>query len=389
MLVAAAFGCPDESILGFEKAQVVVQVDPGRARLAQHSALVQAVGIDHDQVETLLIAALALERERARIGKPGDTREIDIRVLPEIDPAHARGARLHQTELDRYVRPSGGRIALADGLGAIGIDLAALDLVDARFVVALERDLRIVRRPPVAGRAIHLLLRDELGLGVVYRALAVERQLVVQAGAQIDRVQILLADERHVTPLRRHLRIDDVETARRQRAQLGAGFRVEIVKPQSLADAEQQFPAVRRPAIRGDPAQLRRALALATRLLRIGQFGAGAKLNRIDELARRAGGHFIDPQIELVLIVLAPTQERDAAAVRRDLQRARTLPVEVGIAVDAFDRQFFGHGRHRNRHRGGVEQDAHRDLPGEARLSLRGGEEEMCRTCGMWPLPAG
>ena len=381
MLVPALLGRPHERVLVLEEAQVIIEIDPCRAGLLEHRAMVQAVRIDEHELQVLLVAALALEHERARVGQPVHARKINVAVpagilavgtgLAEIHPAHARIARPHQPEPDRDIRPSRGRIALRHRFGAIGVDLGALDLVDAGFVVVLERDQRIVRRPPVAGRAIHLLLRDELGLAVVHGTLAVARQLVVEAGLKIDRVEILLADERHVAAFRRDLRIDHVEPGRRQAAQLRAGLRVEIVEPQPLADAEQDLAAVRRPAVRDDAAQLRDALALAAGLLGVGKLRRRTQRCRIDEPARRAAGDVEGPEIELVLVAVAALEERDAAAVRRDLERARARPVDVGIGVDPLDRQFRGHGGRADRNRGGAEQDAHENLPSMRGLSLR------------------
>ena len=104
------------------------------------------------------------------------------------------------------------------------------------------------------------------------RTRAIPGQLIVQSAREIDRVQILTTYERDVTAARRNLRVIHLKTLGRQRTQLDARLRVEVVQPQPLAHAKQQFAAVGRPAIRDDALELRDAFAFATRFLRVRQF---------------------------------------------------------------------------------------------------------------------
>ena len=75
------------------------------------------------------------------------------------------------------------------------------------FVDARERDVPLVRRPPVAGVAIHLLLRDEFGHAEAHRAAAFARHGAFRAGGEVDDVQILVAHETHEVRARRETRV--------------------------------------------------------------------------------------------------------------------------------------------------------------------------------------
>ena len=182
------------------------------------------------QVESFLIALQDLIRKALAIGQPFRTREIDIRIRAEIDPARVAASRSDETQFDRHVGTSRSRIALLDHFAAVGVDLEALDLVDAGFVVTLVSDGRIVGRPPVAGEALEFFLGDEFRFAVVDRAAAVPGQLHRLAGAgEIDDPQILLAHVRDVAAFRRDLRVDH-RTAGRQFAQRIGSSGGQIVK---------------------------------------------------------------------------------------------------------------------------------------------------------------
>ena len=245
MLVTVALGRPHECILTLQEMQVVVEIDPGRARFRQQRRLAQVVDRDGHEVEAMLVARLALEREAASVRKPIDAREVDIGVLAQVDPARLAAARSDHAELHGDIRSTRGRVALADRRAAIGIHLGTLDRVHFRFIVTFESDRRIVRRPPVSGGTVHLLLRDEFRLAIVHGPVAVACQLEVESAREVDHVEVLPAHERHVAAARRDLRVVDLEPDRGQRAQVRAGFRIEVVQPQAFVDAEQQLARVR------------------------------------------------------------------------------------------------------------------------------------------------
>ena len=75
------------------------------------------------------------------------------------------------------------------------------------FVDPDESHGRVVRRPPVTGVAVHLFLGDELGHAVANQPAAVLRQAKLLERFEIDGVQVLVADERHVPPRGAELRI--------------------------------------------------------------------------------------------------------------------------------------------------------------------------------------
>ena len=195
MLVTAALAGPEQALAVGEEAQVIVEVEPGRAAFGQHGALFEALGLDDAQLEALLVACFDLKREAPGIGQPIDAREVDVGVDAEVDPACLAAGRGDQAELDRDIGLAGGRVALLDDFGALGIDLAALDDVDRRFIVAFEGDRRIVGRPPVTSVACHLLLGDELGLAVVDGSAAIAGQRAGLVAGQVDDPEILPANE--------------------------------------------------------------------------------------------------------------------------------------------------------------------------------------------------
>jgi hypothetical protein len=192
-----------------------------------------------DELEFLLVARLALERQALRIA-PVHARQIDVRVRAEVDPARLRaGLRRDHAELDRNIRIARGRIALFDDFRAVRIHLVTLLHRHVRLVDARERDRRIVGRPPVTGVAVHLLVGDELGHAVAdYRA-AVVRELGRLAASKINRPQVAVADEADVAAARGKLRVGRKAFAVRELAHcLPAGLR-EVDEVELAAEREQ------------------------------------------------------------------------------------------------------------------------------------------------------
>ena len=237
---------------------------------------------------------------------------------------------------------AGRRVTLFDRLGAIGIDLAALDDRHGAFVVTFECDSRIVRRPPVAGETIHLLLRDELCLAVMHGAAAVARELVRLAVAQVEHPQILLADVADVAAERRDLRVDRLAAGLEQ-AQRVAAVHAEIVQVQFAAKWKKQLFPIGRPVVVDDAMAPGDARAFAPRLLRIGQFRRlGLDNLGIDEHSRRVRSDVVFPQIERVLVVRLGAQERHARAVGRGLELDWGRPRQARAVEDALDSQLAG-----------------------------------------------
>ena len=76
-----------------QEVQVVRQVHPGAGGFRQQGAFGQRLRIDEHQIQALLIARQALERDRSTVRGPGDTRQVDIRIVPQPQPARAAAVR--------------------------------------------------------------------------------------------------------------------------------------------------------------------------------------------------------------------------------------------------------------------------------------------------------
>ncbi len=178
MAVAAAARGPEERATFRQEAQLVVQRHPAVAALLDEVVRAAVRGSDPSQQQASLVAALPLHGERTRVGEPVDAREIAVAGTDGVDARRLRRRPVRTVadrcdeELHLGIRPSGRGVALADHPHAVGEDLEALEFVDRGFVDAREGDQRLVRRPPVAGAAVHFLLRDELGDAELQRAAA-------------------------------------------------------------------------------------------------------------------------------------------------------------------------------------------------------------------------
>src|SRR5690606_31664244 len=181
-----------------------------------------------------------------------------------------------------------GRITLTEYASAVCIDLQALDFLHRRIVDAGEDDMRVVRRPPVASVAAHLLLSYEFGDAVLDEAAAVRGDGALLACAQIDHEQILISNEADVAAAGRELGIGLVRlTAGEARHRLG--LRVQIVQIQIAAERNEQALAVAGELVLDDAAQRSRALPFAPGFLFGRQLLVIAdQLSRIDQHAGRA-----------------------------------------------------------------------------------------------------
>src|SRR5262249_25579785 len=147
--------------------------------------------------------------------KPTDAREIEVGGAPEVH-LHRWRARspgglirspgrrdLGNKQLHDRIRRSGGRVALFDQLGAVGVDLGSLHLENGRLGNPREGYARLVGRPPVSRGASHLLLRNELGGSKTDSPAPLARNRLLVPGRQIIDHQILVADETDVATERR------------------------------------------------------------------------------------------------------------------------------------------------------------------------------------------
>ena len=318
--VAVALGPPDQAAV-LQDPQIVRQVEPavGCRRLGEDHGRAAGRGIDLQHVEPGLLAVLALHVERRSVRRPIDACEVDVGVRPHVHLHPRRAVGVHQPQLDRGVGRARGRVALLVDSRALGADRGARDHLHLALVGALHGDAAVVGRPPMAGVAVHLLLRDELCGAPRERAAAISRKRALLAGRQIDHEQVLVAHERGVAPRLRYLGVDLGRLALGQAADVAVERRdVEVA-----VERHEDRLAVGRPIIGGDAAGAADAQPLASHLLRLRHLRAGADLGRIDQHAALGGGGVDRPQIEAIAIGVARQQQRDEAAVGGQLGRAR------------------------------------------------------------------
>ena len=248
--------------------------------------------------------------------------EVRIRLVVPFDPerlARLIGVVMHRDDPQPrlYVGLSRPRIEERlrrfVGMNRIG-HLPHLDAVGVGLFIS---DRLAVRRPPVAGEAIHLLLGDELGQAV--------RLLLRAAGRQgffapdvIKPVNVVVEDVADVDAIRREFRIDDDAFARQEFVEL-ARLALHPVEPAGQGD-EEMLP-VRRQLEVGEAADAD-ALPLPPSLLPRAEvlLGALEQLFRREQFARLARRH-----IELVQALFR--------RLRRHRRNSTNLPSAVGFGL--------------------------------------------------------
>ena len=111
MFEARAARGPDEAGRVIEERQLVVEIDPRVAVLAQQLGGLSRGGIDLQQCQCLLVAALALHGEAGAAGQPVHAREIDVGVRTEIDLQRRRAdARPHPAAVRTVAQWHCGRL---------------------------------------------------------------------------------------------------------------------------------------------------------------------------------------------------------------------------------------------------------------------------------------
>ena len=235
------------------------------------------------------------------------------------------GREIRDEQVDARIARARGRIALPHDARARRLDLEALDLGDRRLVDARERDVALVGRPPVAGVAVHLLLRDELGHAEAHEAAAFARDRALLAGREVDDVEILVAHEAHVMRARREARVGLVALGAREPAHGLAGLARQVVDVQVAVRAESAAGGCRaRSCIR----RCRRAPRCAgARGAPLPRRTARARRRRACASPRAAGARawrdVEGPEIEAILVVVARAQVGDELAVGRNLDAAQ------------------------------------------------------------------
>ena len=182
------------------------------------SVVVPEAGSAFSRCQCLLVAALALHGEAGAVGEPVHAREIDVGVRTEIDLQRWRAARgriqpLYE-QLHDGIAGACGRVTLLDDFDAVGVDLEAIDFGHRRFIDPGEGDALFIRRPPVAGAAIHLLLRDEFRGSIADDAASILGDRSLGRAREIVDDEVLVADEAHVRAVRREVRVGFVACRR-------------------------------------------------------------------------------------------------------------------------------------------------------------------------------
>ncbi|MNX35805.1 hypothetical protein D3C86_660790 [compost metagenome] len=353
VLKAGALGRPDETALG-EEAQAVVQRHPGGGGFTDQGLLAAAGQVGLDQFQVLLVARLALEGEALRIA-PIHPCQVDVRVAAQVDPAR-RGAGLRgdHAQLHGDVVVAGGRVTLLDHLGAIGVHLIALLHRHRAFIDAGKGDCRVVRRPPVAGVAVHLLVGDELGHAIADGVAAIAGKLDLPAAGQVDHPQVARPHEADEAALGRQLGIGGKAFAVGELAYRGAALLAQVVQVQLAAKREQQRARVRRPLVIHDAGHGGDALAFPARLFLVAQrLQARQHHLGIDQQPGLATGDVIAPQIQLVAVGLLAAQETHLGPVRSHLGLHQGRAGQRQRTGDGLQGEFFGVGdRGRGEHEG-------------------------------------
>ena len=264
-------------------------------------------------------------------------------LLPRSTFTCARSVGLHDVQFDQHVGRARRGIALLVDLGPGRADRRARDDADRRLVEPLDRDVALVGRPPIAGAAIHFLLRDELRLAPMDGAAAVRGQRARRAAAERLHEQILVAHEADEAALRADHRVE-----------LAAG---RVGQPRDLA-VERRRDTGRRRAARGStcrraPSHRRRCpscppIRARSRCIFSASVSSAPLPTFFESTSiRSCAGRGVD----------APTgrsrsfssargaQRRQQRAVGRQPQRARLRSRQVRIAEHARHRQVAGLGR--------------------------------------------
>src|SRR5689334_14004744 len=101
------FGPPQEAAVA-QRGEIIAEVDPTLGSFGQQDLRLASRRIDREQVQPLLIAALALDVEGLTVLRPIDTRQINVAFLSQIDLYLARSVRLHDIEIDQRIGRPGG-----------------------------------------------------------------------------------------------------------------------------------------------------------------------------------------------------------------------------------------------------------------------------------------
>ena len=323
-----------------QEIEVVVQLHPGVAAFREELSRLTAGDGEGEDVEALLVARLPLHQQPVALGVPLDAREVAV-LAAEV--ACGCRTRVEREDRERHagIRATGRGIALLQDAHAVGIDLESLDLVDRRLVDARIGEVLLVGRPPVAGVASHLLLRDELGDALAHQPAAARGEPALGTRRDFDRVHVLVADEADVAAVRGELRVGLEGRGLGEPAHgLARGLR-QVVVVEIARERDEKPPGVGRPLVVDDAAQCGDALALAPGLF-LGRelfLGRGEDA-RVDEQAVGLARHVPGPQVEHRGRIVTAAQVAHELPVRRKAHLPQRWTLEVRRVEQALDREI-------------------------------------------------
>ena len=205
--VAVALGGPEELTAGRQEPQVVGHIDPRRIALGQNAPRTPGAGVRKVQRELLLIARERLDADLTAVWQPHHSQHVFERRVVDGNPSSVSAVHADDAHADARIRRPRARIPLAEDARLIGPEVHELAHRNGRFIGLEVCDGPAVRRPPPAGVfAAEDLLPVEPRQRSIERGLgSIAREPGLCTRGEVDRVEIVVADERHVRSVRRHI----------------------------------------------------------------------------------------------------------------------------------------------------------------------------------------
>ncbi len=225
------------------------------------------------------------------------------------------------------------------------------------LLVHLEkRDLLSIRRPEIIAARVQLFLVNPVDFTVQQIVVAIFGQRPLVSAAQRPSIQVVLANVRDATSIRREL---GVLARLGARSNLHRSAGIQRVKPKLALRIEEQMFGIGRPMIRGDRIALRRFL-LALVLHGVGGWRQSCQPLACNQYSASSGGDVHETERALLAAVVA-LHEGNLRSVRTPLNRLRSASKNAGILKYRLDRQLFrGLGFLRRNCGGGLGEHQHR-----------------------------
>ena len=347
---AAALGGPKESLppaIGVgEKGQVVVQVHPRLGTLFQH-LFASTPSAEHEasQGQSPLVAGLRLHVQRP-VRRELHPRQVVVRLHGPVQPHHLAVGHVHKPQAHFGVGAAGEGIALRHNPDAVRVYFVPVRLGDRRFVRPREGDVALVRRPPVAVEAVHLLLGDEVRQAVADGAAAIVRKASFSAFPAVGNIQTVQVAVAHVADEVALGGIADAALPRARWRDLPRLARRAVrhgQQPAAAVGRKQDFVLPRVPLVGRDaPGELPAPLAPVPFLPRLFSV-LGCRGGAGEQPPGLGAGHVHEPQLQPFAVVLGGEQAAAVATVRRHLQLRRHGRSRKRLAPEqTLRRQFHG-----------------------------------------------